>query len=680
MTSGFKSVRVKDIILNKDHEQFSNRGGYDAIGTITYSSLDETSSHTEFWGSQTIAKPLFSFLKSYPLINEVVLIINAVDDSIYKLGGSSTYYLPNLNIWNHPHHNALPHISNLRNTLNSNTSTYEETESGLVRKSKDESIKAFLGSYFKEKIDIRPLIPYEGDTIIEGRFGNSIRFGATVSSSALIPEDNLNGWSKEGPTGNPITIIRNGQYEEVDDKGLPINPPKGWISSMEDINKDHPSIYLTSDQQLTDFIPASTHRLSFGAEHSQTPWQKKLSNPHLNITLSPNPKKQDFSKVSDEPVIFKPSKISENEISEEREKIYLKVSEVVEEKTEKQEIYPSDQYFFNEQTKPLETDNPSGSLSLNGGINQKIGKYYSLGHLMYSKNFASSIYPHHLITKDNPQVESSIDIKNPESPIEDELLGVLTINSLAQNKLLKDTEGINYELTGELKGFPEGKILKKEISSISMFKENKPYNINHLINYILDDFELRGNKIFEAKYKSTNPKEGIWNINLTNRLEAKGGTINNYPGVDIVPSSEEIKTNLEKLIINCIDPIKDAHPDLIITSAYRSKSLNNKIGGSPSNSEHILGQAVDIKSKANRTQDIFNWCVDNLEEWQNLFWAYPERGNDSWIHISFIEGKNQKLTTLASELDELHMEYGGIRRGNNKQYQDNIKRAISIPV
>ena len=84
MTSGFKSVRVKDIILNKDHEQFSNRGGYDAIGTITYSSLDETSSHTEFWGSQTIAKPLFSFLKSYPLINEVVLIINAVDDSIYK--------------------------------------------------------------------------------------------------------------------------------------------------------------------------------------------------------------------------------------------------------------------------------------------------------------------------------------------------------------------------------------------------------------------------------------------------------------------------------------------------------------------------------------------------------------------------------------------------------------------
>ena len=64
-------------------------------------------------------------------------------------------------------------------------------------------------------------------------------------------------------------------------------------------------------------------------------------------------------------------------------------------------------------------------------------------------------------------------------------------------------------------------------------------------------------------------------------------------------------------------------------------TLNNKIGGSPSNSEHILGQAVDIKSKANRTQDIFNWCVDNLEEWQNLFWAYPERGNDSWIHISF---------------------------------------------
>ena len=66
---------------------------------------------------------------------------------------------------------------------------------------------------------------------------------------------------------------------------------------------------------------------------------------------------------------------------------------------------------------------------------------------------------------------------------------------------------------------------------------------------------------------------------------------------------------------------------------------------------------------------------ENLEEWKDLMWAYPERGNKSWIHLSYKEGQNRKITTLASERENIHNEYGGERRGNRKEFQEGIKTA-----
>ena len=89
--------------------------------------------------------------------------------------------------------------------------------------------------------------------MIEGRFGNSIRLGATTFNEL----SNNNRWSNEGEVGNPITIIRNGQIG--DQEGA------SYEHIIEDIDGDDSSIYLCSQQQLTDFIPASIYQLSFGA-------------------------------------------------------------------------------------------------------------------------------------------------------------------------------------------------------------------------------------------------------------------------------------------------------------------------------------------------------------------------------------------------------------------------------
>ena len=232
------AVRITDIILDPSHDRFEDYGQYDSIGTIFYTTLNKSNPSTD-----STAKPLFSFIKNYPLINEVVLIISSGD----KDNKISTYYFPIVNMWNHPHHNALPYIENINNSTN-------DYEQSIARQVEDGSTGIKLGEYFQEKLNIKPLLPYEGDTIIEGRFGNSIRFGSTnISDKVGTP----NEWSNSGELGDPITIIRNGQSNQLDDKG--------WVHAKEDIMGDASSIYMTSNQQLSNFVPASLNQKSFGA-------------------------------------------------------------------------------------------------------------------------------------------------------------------------------------------------------------------------------------------------------------------------------------------------------------------------------------------------------------------------------------------------------------------------------
>ena len=98
---------------------------------------------------------------------------------------------------------------------------------------------------FKEKSNIHPLMPFEGDIIHEGRYGSSIRFGSTSKSKSIY----ANNWSSAGENGDPVLILRNGQ---------PTNTlSQGWIPITEDLSNDLSSIYLTSYQQLNTFRVAS---------------------------------------------------------------------------------------------------------------------------------------------------------------------------------------------------------------------------------------------------------------------------------------------------------------------------------------------------------------------------------------------------------------------------------------
>jgi hypothetical protein len=233
-------ARVKKIILdNSDEKLFKQFGDWSSIGTIFWSPISKNldKDGTTEYNPSTYALPLFPNIKHYPLINELVYIIQLPvnDISTGQPVNNGWYYFPPMNLWNSQLHNALPE----ENTSNPNQSQdYVSSFQGEIRRPEDNSTEINLGSTFVEanSINVHPLLPYEGDVIYEGRFGNSIRFGSTVKNAVI-----QNEWSRVGKNGDPITIIRNGQTEYDSDP---------WVPETEDIDKDASSIWLTSTQKI----------------------------------------------------------------------------------------------------------------------------------------------------------------------------------------------------------------------------------------------------------------------------------------------------------------------------------------------------------------------------------------------------------------------------------------------
>ena len=238
------TARVIDISLNSNSSIWRDTGGWQGIGSIQFQTVDSATSKDTISSSQlNIAKPLYPYLKNYPLVNEIVLLIKLPNkDSVNSMSGATTYYyFTPLSIWNHPESNAYPNPL-INPASDSQSSDYIQIEAGNTRKVNDESTPLDLngasGGTFIENGNIHPILPFAGDNIIEGRFGNSIRLGNTSKVAGEIQ----NNWSEEGENGSPITIIRNGQNPELE--------PPGWIPTTENINTDLGSIYLTSNQKI----------------------------------------------------------------------------------------------------------------------------------------------------------------------------------------------------------------------------------------------------------------------------------------------------------------------------------------------------------------------------------------------------------------------------------------------
>lgn len=239
------SARVTDIVLDNNHPKFKKYGEWNGIGTIEFQIVGN---QVGFKDENPKALPLIPYVRNFPLVDELVILFSLPDSNIGESSKNTSYYYLNpISVWNHPHHNAYPDPA--RKAFDpSETKDYESIEGGSVRRTApyDSDTTILLqginpsGGEFQEQINVHPLLPFIGDIIYEGRFGNSIRFGSTVNSQG--GPDYRNNWSEAGPNNAPITILRNGQPIDASEQG--------WIPLIENINKDLSSIYLTSNQKV----------------------------------------------------------------------------------------------------------------------------------------------------------------------------------------------------------------------------------------------------------------------------------------------------------------------------------------------------------------------------------------------------------------------------------------------
>ena len=208
--------RVVKISIDESTQILDPKGNTLPIGTILYRDI---TAEKETKATEYPALPLHTNIKQFPLLNEIVVLVQGPSSDIQtNVTTRDMYYTSVVNLWGSSHHNALPEPN--------------------------VDLSTILGKDVKELSDINPLYPFPGDIIVEGRQGQSIRLGGNMSvENKLVSVSN---------NGKPFILISNGQKQTNN----------GIDYIIEDINKDPNSFYLLSDHK-TDLKPANNKRDSY---------------------------------------------------------------------------------------------------------------------------------------------------------------------------------------------------------------------------------------------------------------------------------------------------------------------------------------------------------------------------------------------------------------------------------
>ena len=122
-----------------------------------------------------------------------------------------------------------------------------------------------------------------------------------------------------------------------------------------------------------------------------------------------------------------------------------------------------------------------------------------------------------------------------------------------------------------------------------------------------------------------------------------GELINSYTSAKLninnMPDTASLD-NLLELIVNCLQPVRDLiGKPMIVTSGYRCKLLNQKVGGSDK-SEHLQGKACDFIITGMKPADIVSKIRNSGIAFNQLI---EEHSKDScWVHISYNKGFNRR--------------------------------------
>jgi hypothetical protein len=283
-----KTAYVYEVILDESHPLLKGVSNASSlIGTIRYRTGRGAVPPNE---NLPTAIPLDKQFKSLPVINELVEIYEITPNQFgyrrigVEINPSRTNSENNLNVFK-PTSTDVQKLDGYKEGFETGTPTVDESELPTN--------KGF-GDYYKPQNNIHKLKLYEGDSLVESRFGQSIRFSAYNN---LNGETGQNGKIK--PAFAPTLILRNGESA--------LNRKKNEESSVEeDINRDGSIIAMTSGQHQLAFQPGTiddngksdfvTKPQSFGDYPSKLIGDQLVINSGRIIISSKNAEMMFFSK------------------------------------------------------------------------------------------------------------------------------------------------------------------------------------------------------------------------------------------------------------------------------------------------------------------------------------------------------------------------------------------------
>ena len=203
------------VLIYNDNKKFADKDAR-FYGAITFLSEDTIK-------EKAYAYPFDKNNFTFPISGESVIILEINDKEHFYLPYTITQY-PNYR------EDYKTSKAGSQKELNEegkggSSKDYNQTKETGIPNKKPSETKSKQSKYNKVE-NIKFLKPKEGDTILSGRVGNTIRF-----SEFFLTEDDK--------TSSPGIFIRNKQNPEFNDK------PIGELVE-EDINKDGTSIYITS--------------------------------------------------------------------------------------------------------------------------------------------------------------------------------------------------------------------------------------------------------------------------------------------------------------------------------------------------------------------------------------------------------------------------------------------------
>ena len=110
-------------------------------------------------------------------------------------------------------------------------------------------------------------------------------------------------------------------------------------------------------------------------------------------------------------------------------------------------------------------------------------------------------------------------------------------------------------------------------------------------------------------------------------------------GIENEPTETHLQ-NMQHLVDNLLQPLRDALGPIRISSGYRNPSLNRAIGGSRS-SQHCKGQALDVQFWRNGemcNKEVYDYVLLSGLDFDQMINEF----DFAWIHISLKVEDNRK--------------------------------------